>query len=232
MGAAASLRSSALGSTSRSALTIRRGTFSGRSDFLQQFRVPSNIERKAQSAGRHPAFPPPLAAPISTCHTLHYTPRPCRAVRSPPRVQSVHEGRSKASTRRSGQTCGGTDPRASCPSTPRGARARCSVSRLWSTCSPRGSPPPESWDIPGPAEAPHAPSDSLCSELPHRAPSSLRAFETLRAVRGSGPGSYPSWVGLPGRTVVYNRCVQEPVAHLWFLQEQMLSFRLTRLFRS
>lgn len=81
-------------------------------------------------------------------------------------------------------------------------------------------------------EAPHVPSDSLCSELPRRAPCSLSAFETLRAVRGSGPGSCPSWVGLPGRTVVYNRCTREPVAHLWFLQEQMLSFRLTRPFRS
>lgn len=226
-GAAASSRSSAPGSKSRSALTTRRGTPSGRSDFLQQFRGPSNMERKAQTARL-----PPLAAPVCACPLLHRAPRPCRPTRSPPRLQSVHEGRpGRPPVRLGGRVVAQT--RVLPAQAPREARVPSARFHGSGQRVSPGAPLPRNLGtFPARPEAPHAPPDSLCSELPRRAPAPSAPLRPSVLCVGQGRAPAHGRVGLPGQIMVYNRCARKPGAHLGFLQEQMSSSRLTRPFHS
>lgn len=104
-GAAASLRSSALGSKSCSALTTRHVRFPVDFIFYSSFGFPAMLRGKRRKCPRTPCLPA-----LHACQTLRcQSPRTCRATWSSPRVQSVHTGRSGLSIR-VWTAGGGTDP--------------------------------------------------------------------------------------------------------------------------
>lgn len=104
-GAAASLRSSALGSKSCSALTTRHVRFPVDFIFYSSFGFPAMLRGKRRERPRMPCLPALHAHQTLRCQS----PRTLRAAWSSPREQSEHKGRSGLSI------CvwtagGGTDP--------------------------------------------------------------------------------------------------------------------------